>query len=323
MHLWYTLLKGALQGLTEFLPVSSSAHLVLFDVLTHRFGWLANRPNVVVEEFFDILLHLGTLAAVVIYFRREVLAVIKRLPQALSPRARQIEAQAVANNTPPTITTDDGTAWLSTALIRGLLISFVTTAVVSVGVVKASAVVFAQLGWASPQVQDITQFYMANPLFIAAHLMLTGVLLWVAEGIKPPLTANPQAPLGVSSKQALVIGVFQAVAAIFRGISRSGSTIAAALLVGLTRQQAARYSFLLSVPIFIAAFAYEGLKLTSHHLDLAQLPWLAMLAGVLASAVVGYACIAGFMQLISRVSLRVFSVYCWVAGIGLIWLFTH
>jgi undecaprenyl-diphosphatase len=319
MDFWYALLKGALQGLTEFLPVSSSAHLVLFDVFCHLFGWVAHRQSPVVEEFFDIMLHLGTLTAVVVYFRTEVLAILKALPLLVKPPKPQ-KPQAVT-------IMQDGSQWQTVSLVRGLALSFLVTAVVSLVGIKGSEWLFSTMGWATPLMGDISAFYRLHPEWVAANLLVTGCLLWFSEWRSDRLHRQQQAalfndeaafdyeaPMVLTLKQAVTIGFFQACAAIFRGISRSGSTMASSLLVGLTRQQAARYSFLLSVPIFVSASVYEFLKLAKSGVSFEGLPWLVMIAGVASSAIVGYLCIAWFIQLISKVSLTVFSIYCWIAG---------
>jgi undecaprenyl-diphosphatase len=321
MEFWYALLKGALQGLTEFLPVSSSAHLVLFDVFCQLFGWVQHRQSPVVEEFFDILLHLGTLAAVVVYFRSEVWSILKALPLLFKP-SKPNAPQAV-------VTMQDGSTWQAVSLVRGLALSFLVTAVVSVGGIKGSEYLFSAMGWSTPLMGDISAFYRLHPEWVAVNLLVTGLLLWFSEwrsnaahqkqsaALLEGATDNvgaDDAPMKLSFKQAFTIGFFQACAAIFRGISRSGSTMASSLLVGLTRQQAARYSFLLSVPIFVSAAVYEFLKLAKSGVSFEGLPWLVMISGVLSSAVVGYLCIAWFIKLISKVSLTVFSVYCWIAG---------
>ena len=359
MDFWYALLKGALQGLTEFLPVSSSAHLVLFDVFCHLFGWVEHRQSPVVEEFFDILLHLGTLTAVVIYFRTEVMAIFKALPLLFkTPKATDDNAaaslvrglalsffvtavvsvggikgseilfSAMGWATPLIVTMQDGSTWQAASLVRGLALSFFVTAVVSVGGIKGSEILFSAMGWATPLMGDISAFYRLHPEWVAVNLLITGLLLWFSEwrsdvahkkqeealfeGTQPLL--DEDTPMKLSLKQAFTIGFFQACAAMFRGISRSGSTMASSLLVGLTRQQAARYSFLLSVPIFVSAAIYEFLKLAKSGVSFEGLPWLVMLAGVASSAIVGYLCIAWFIKLISKVSLTVFSIYCWIAG---------
>jgi undecaprenyl-diphosphatase len=321
MDFWYALLKGALQGLTEFLPVSSSAHLVLFDVFSQMFGWVSHRQSPVVEEFFDILLHLGTLSAVLVYFRQEVFAILKALPLLFStPKSSEASV--------PIVTMQDGSTWHAASLVRGLALSFIVTAVVSVGGIKGSEIIFAKLGLATANMGDISAFYRLHPEWVAVNLLITGLLLWFSEWRsdvqhKQQLEAEHfgetqvmavAKPMSMTFKQAATIGFFQACAAIFRGISRSGSTMASSLLVGLTRQQAARYSFLLSIPIFISAAVYEFLKLLKAGVSFDGLPWLVMLSGVISSAVVGYLCIAWFIKLISKVSLTMFSIYCWIAG---------
>jgi undecaprenyl-diphosphatase len=318
VDVWYSVLKGALQGLTEFLPISSSAHLVLFDVLTQTFG-VMQRPSLFLEEFFDILLHIGTLLAVLWYFRAEVMGLVGALPSLWASSAEGARNDKLHG----VITTSDGTLWEAKALLKGLALSFLVTALLSLGVVKASGVLMAQWGVANTHGADITQFYMTHPLLVAGHLVVTGFVLWLAERLSQQSTIAPNAtPVVVRPLQAAFIGLFQAGAAIFRGISRSGSTMSAGLLSGLTRQQAARYSFLLSIPVFVGATVYEGFKLvTQGGLHLAGLPWGVMLLGVIASAVVGYLCIAGFMRFIGTMSLTVFSWYCWVVGGGLFYFF--
>lgn len=325
MEWWYVLLKGAVQGIAEFLPISSSAHLVLFDVVTHELGWLKHTPDPYVVEFFDILLHLGTLTAVCLYFRKELAQLLPYLPQAL-----QAKTEPQANDA--RITFGNGTVWKPVVLIRSLMITFFTTSVLVLVANKVGKIVLEALHLTTPTVHDLTQFYQQHPMAVGVNLLISGGGLWLAEALgKRHTQANASAPEETSSikprslslPQAVWIGVAQACAATFRGISRSGSTMATSLLLGLSRSEAATFSFLVSIPIFLAAFMYEGLKLMLEGgVPLETLPWIRMLAGTLASGVVGYVGIAWLMQLIAKHSLKWFAVYVWLLGLGLLWFFS-
>jgi undecaprenyl-diphosphatase len=318
MEWWYVIVKGAVQGIAEFLPISSSAHLVLVDVLAQEFGWLSHLSDPYVVEFFDILLHLGTLMAVCVYFKKE----LRQLAPYILP-ALTTSAPADAS----TLTFGNGTRWKPHSLIRGLAITFLVTSVLVVLANKASAVVLKALHLNSATVNDVTQFYQQHPMAVGVNLLILGGLLWFAESksrtthvsvdaTEPP-TNIPATSLTLP--MALWIGVAQACAATFRGISRSGSTMATSLLLGLTRAEAATFSFLVSIPIFLAAFVYESIKLVAAGgVPLDSLPWLQLLTGTAVSALVGYIGIAWLMQLIAKHSLKWFALYVWLLGSGLL-----
>jgi undecaprenyl-diphosphatase len=304
MDAWYAILKGMLQGATEFIPVSSSAHLVLFRTLTDILGYPP--PNPFVDEFFDITLHLGTLLAVLIYFRHEITRFI----------------QAVVYRT-PTVQDNNGQVWQTFPLLWGGFLAFSVTSVFALVGLKGSEVLFAKLQhWPLLNgVPDMTQFYIHHPEYIALNLFLTGCLLAFAEKQSAKATplheASTEEALHLAPLQVISIGVAQSVAAIFRGISRSGSTMATALLCGLSRPQAARFSFWLSIPIFGSAAVYESYKLAKVGIAYESLPWVSILLGMFASFVVGYACIAWLLKLLVRFPLTVFSYYCWALSIGM------
>jgi undecaprenyl-diphosphatase len=300
MEAWYAILKGMLQGATEFIPVSSSAHLVLFRTVTELIGYPP--PNAFVDEFFDITLHLGTLLAVLIYFRHE----IGRFIVAVFQKA-------------PTVADDNGQTWHTFPLLWGGFLAFMTTSILALVGLKGSEVLFAKLQDVPlfKGVPDVTQFYIHHSEYIALNLFLTGCLLAFAEMQSAKHAPSSEEALHLKPLQVLSIGTAQSVAAIFRGISRSGSTMATALLCGLTRTQAARFSFWLSIPIFGSAAVYESYKLAKVGIAYESLPWVSILLGMLASFVVGYACIAWLLKLLARFPLTVFSYYCWALSIGM------
>lgn len=326
----YAIVKGIVQGLTEFLPVSSTAHLVLLDALGERFGWqaaLAVSPRV--QEFYDVMVQLGTLGAIFAYFGKDLWQVFRAM---LNPNAVMAHQPQQPMDNPLTTADDAEVAanprWDYGALGKGLLLSFFTTAVTTLSILKGSELLFAQMGWQSPGVNDISELFFKYHGFVIFHLTLTGLLLWIAESqfrLRQLVFEQKGWPLEpdvirVTPVQAIRVGLFQTASAIFHGISRSGSTMTAGIVGGWTRQTAARYSFLLGVPTFIAAFVYEVLKIQGHIDSLASLPWGPMLAGTVVAGVVGYGCIWVFIPFLARNSLMGFSIYCWVIAAVLLWI---
>jgi undecaprenyl-diphosphatase len=128
---------------------------------------------------------------------------------------------------------------------------------------------------------------------------------------------NKKDPVVLTSQKAAWIGLAQGCAAVFRGISRSGSTISAGLMVGLDRTTATRYAFLMSIPALLMAASYEGLKAwkagSLFALDFATIGW-----GIAAAAIVGYLCVAFMLRWVATRSLRGFAVYCWLVGFAVI-----
>jgi undecaprenyl-diphosphatase len=264
MDLVQALVLAVVQGLTEFLPISSSGHLVLVPVF---FDW----PDQGLP--FDVAVHLGTLAAVVFYFRHELWPMARDALGTLRGRAR---------------TRDSDLAW------------WVVLATIP-------AVVFGALF--GGQVSTLAR----SPLVIAVTTGLFGVLLWVADARGRRTRDEYQ----VGWREALIVGLAQAVALI-PGTSRSGITITAALFLGLDRQAAARFSFLLSIPVILAATCYELLQL-------AQAPqaadWTALAIGAVASGVVAYLTIRGFIALLGRMGMAPFAVYRLLLAGVLLWIY--
>ena len=253
-----SILLGILQGLTEFLPVSSSGHLVIAQSLLP--GFL--EPAVV----FDVLLHAGTLAAVLVYFRRDLLEIGRGF---LSP--------------------GEGGFHLPVLLAVG------TVPAALVGVFFADAI----------------KPLFAAPASASAGLLVTSLLLFAAWKIG---TEGRRTLQSLTLPGALLIGVFQAIA-IVPGVSRSGATIAAGVFLGLSGRDAARYSFLLSIPAIAGAVLFESGAIA----NAVNLPFY--LAGAVSAALVGWASIAFLMKLLGKGVLMPFAVYCLVLGsISLVFL---
>jgi undecaprenyl-diphosphatase len=253
------LLLGVVQGLTEFLPVSSSGHLILVPWL-QDYQYLHHHPHF--NKTFDVALHLGTLVGVVIYFRREIIELIGGAFSAL--RRRRIE------------TTPERLAVL-------IAIASVPAAIVGAGL------------------QDTIDKHLGDPWQIAILLGGFGLALGYAD--RRPQRRDIES---VNTRDAVTVGVAQALA-LMPGVSRSGITITAGRLLGLDRDSAARFSFLLLVPITAGAVLVKGLGVAKDGLP----PGAAgpTLIGVAASAVTGYFAIAWMLAYVRRRSYDVFVGY--------------
>ncbi len=302
MDIGHAIFKGIVQGLTEFLPVSSTAHLIFTDALYKLFGWQQHTPLPGEEEFFDILLHLGTLLAVIIYFRKDLVWVWKC---AVLKQPYEQETGGHPIHLDPQ------------KLPYYIILSTTITVVFILGLLKGSEILFEQWGIAREHMTDISEFYLQDPRWVAFHLLITGGLLFFTEWMSSKRGGEPR-PFGF--KNAAIIGLLQGCAGIFHGVSRSGSTISAGLASGVDRLTATRYSFLLSIPTFMMAAVYEGMKVTKLGV-VDALPWTDMIIGTAVSAVVGYFCVKYFILFVAKYSLKGFAYYCWTIGLTLLVLF--
>jgi undecaprenyl-diphosphatase len=244
------LVIGVLQGLTEFLPISSSAHLI---VVPEFLGW--NDPFLN-SAGFDVMLHAGTLVALLAYFWRDLLRLLSAW--LVSLRDRRIGADA-----------DRRLAWL-------IVVTMIPGAV---------------LGVALESFFDT--FFRQHIILVAIFLALGAGILWFSEQIAFLRRGLEQ----IDVRDAIVIGVAQAFA-LFPGFSRSGMTIAAGLYTGLTREAAARFSFLMGTPIIAGAALWKARELVHAGVPLAQI--LTLAAGMLGAAVAGLLAIAFLLDYLRR-----------------------
>ncbi len=266
MDLLRAIVLGIVQGATEFLPVSSSGHLVL---IPFWLGW--EEPPLT----FDVVVHLGTLVAVLAYFWRDWLTLLRAGWTALQTRSTQ--------NTPG----QELDAHLLLLLIVG------TIPVVVAGLF----------------VKRLFESVSNEPAIVASFLYVTAGLLVLSERRG---TLNRSLD-GMTLRDALTIGVAQAFA-VLPGISRSGSTIAAGILRGLPRAAAARFSFLLGTPVILGAGGKQALDLLLGHETLADGMVLPLVVGFVSAASVGYLCIWFLMRLLQNRRLYGFAIYCAVFG---------
>jgi undecaprenyl-diphosphatase len=275
---WQAIVLGVVQGLTEFLPVSSSAHLLLVPWLL---GW--ESPGLA----FDAALHLGTLAAVLVYFWRELLAMTLALPRAIRRPGAILRSHDPADVMPRlALLIALGTV---PGLVAGLLGESTIDAVYHPDGVAPDAVIIA----------------------VAVAMITLALLLLAAERT----ARHVRGMASINVRDAVIIGLAQA-AALIPGVSRSGATITAGLFRGLTRADAARFSFLLGTPIVAAAGAKGLLDMLTSSLGPGQLGVFAV--GLATSAVAGFAAIWGLLRYLQRATTMVFIVYRIVLGIVLI-----
>jgi undecaprenyl-diphosphatase len=257
-------LIGILQGLTEFIPVSSSAHLELAPWIA---GWPAG--GLVGTLSFDVFLHLGTLLALLAYFAGDWLRL-------LGAAAASIRERRLGDDP------DRRLAWLLIlATIPAALIGFVGEDLID---------------------QALHSDTDSVRLAIAAFVVVGAAALWLADRFG----SRRREVDGLSIPGAVAIGLSQALA-LLPGISRSGATISAGLALGLTRESAARFSFLLATPITLGAGLYGSRKL----LDVSHtgMEWLAIAAGFAAAAISGMLAIGFMLSWLRHRSVTVFSVY--------------
>ncbi|MEN6559195.1 MAG: undecaprenyl-diphosphate phosphatase [Acidobacteriota bacterium] len=266
MDYLYSLLAGVIQGLTEFLPVSSSGHLVLIhDIL--KFDFFDN-------VLFDVAMHLATLVALVVYFRRDIVRLVRGFFASLSRRDLR--------NDP-----DQRLPWL-------ILLAMVPA--VAVGYLLESFI----------------GAVLRRPAVVAAALALVAGLFFAAERF----AAKTKTLAGMTAADAAAIGAAQAVAFI-PGVSRSGITMAAGMGRKLTRTDAARFSFLLSIPTVFGAAVKKGLEIGAA----GGADWAVLAVGFVAALASGILAIRFFMGFVGRHSLRPFAWYrLALSALVIVWL---
>ncbi|MGQ0793902.1 MAG: undecaprenyl-diphosphate phosphatase [Deltaproteobacteria bacterium] len=252
MDLAQSVILGAVQGITEFLPISSTAHLALFP-------WFLSWQDPGLA--FDVALHVGTLFAVFYYFwsdwKRIILNFLKALPKG-----------GFKNN-------PDGKigAFIILATIPGALSGYL--------------------------LEDLAGGALRHPAAIAFSVFIFGLALYIADKISAKKRSMEEMTIG----DCLVMGVFQAIA-IIPGVSRSGITITGGLLKNLRREEAARFSFLISAPLILGAIVFQG-----RHLSAELIASAPFVAGIASSAIFGLLSIKYLMKFVQKQSYTVFFVY--------------
>ena len=294
MPIYQAIVLAIVQGLTEFLPVSSTAHLWLVPWIMK---W--NDPGLT----FDVALHAGTLVAVLLYFWRYWLEMIKMvlgIRGVNTARAAAYGTPAVRDlNSKPKIENPKSEPGSMTLLGENRqLFWFLVIATIPGGIA----------GWLFERAADEK---LRSPFIIGPALIVVGLLMWAGERM-----GSENHNLGqVSLVDSILVGVAQAFAVI-PGVSRSGSTMTAGLFRGMNRETAARFSFLLSTPLIAGACLKKGWEI--HHSGLAADMRMPFLFGIIVSAVVGYAVIAVLIRYLERRTFTVFVVYRVILGVILL-----
>ncbi|MDA0821132.1 MAG: undecaprenyl-diphosphate phosphatase [Proteobacteria bacterium] len=255
---------AVLQGITEFLPISSSGHLILLPLLS---GWPDH------GLMYDIAAHFGTLLAVVCYFRADL---------------RQMASHWIASLSGGRSNEHSRLAWA------------VLCATIPVSV-------------AGLVTHDFIAENFRSPLLIAATTIGFAIVLWFADRFGK----RTRATQALTWTDIACVGFAQALALV-PGTSRSGITISAALALGFTREAAARFSFLLSIPVIVLATSYESLQLIGRQ---GAIDWLGLSVVTIGSALSAFVCIAVFLRVLDRVGMLPFVIYRFALGGVLIWLF--
>lgn len=267
MNIFQAIILGIVQGLTEFIPISSSAHLIIIPWL---FGW--QDPGLA----FDVALHLGTLVALLWFFAADWVRLIRA-------GIASIVERKVGDDV------DRRLAWL-------IVIGCIPGAIVGALAESNIEELFHRSDAA----------HRPEPMIAMGIIIaLLGAALFVAERIAKHLRGMDS----LSLKDAIVIGLAQALA-IFPGVSRSGATITAGLFLNLTRETAARFSFLLSAPIIAGAGAKSIFNLMRDGIQPSELFLFGV--GFLAAALSGYLCIKFLLRFLQRNSTDVFVYYRWL-----------
>lgn len=255
-----SLILGIIQGLTEFLPVSSSGHLELGKAL---FG-----SDTLPEEslLFTVVVHAATALSTVVVFRKDILAIITDSLKGDQETLR---------------------------FIAFIVLSMVPAAIIGLAFQD-----------------EIEQLFTSNILLVGSMLLITGLLLFVADKAQ-----NTNKSVGFGS--ALLIGISQAIA-ILPGISRSGATISTAVLLKIDREKAARFSFLMVVPLILGKMTLDMKELAEGGITLGNGSALGLVVGFIAAFITGWWACRWMISLVKQARLRYFGYYCLIVGIAAI-----
>lgn len=272
MQTLQAVITGAIQGLSEFLPISSSAHITFSNII---FNIAANTEQISKQEeiFFDIAVHLATLFAVLIYFFNDLKTIFKDF-------FNSIKQKDYSNK-------------------NVKLVFYITLSTVITGVIGLL-------------IKDSVESLITNPKLICVFLFITGLILLMSEKFY-------KGTKDIDLKKSIMIAIAQGLA-VFPGFSRSGLTISTAVFLGMDRVKAARFSFLMSIPvILLASLIYPLIELDFSQIMDFNLK--AIFLGFIVSFIVGYLCIKYFMKLLGKISLRIFGYYCLCVSLCLFLLF--
>lgn len=263
---------GLVQGVAEFLPISSSGHLSIFQ------NFLGLNADDGGHVFFDLLLHLATLIAVCVFYRKDIMDIITQSVTYVKSVGHPVPGEKKKY-----------------PAVRLLVMMFFATLPLFLIV----------------PIKDKVEALYNNTMFIGFALIFCGTMLYISDRL-PRKSKNEK---NMTVKDALIIGVFQALATV-PGISRSGSTITAGIGTGLERQFAVKFSFLISIPAILGANILSIADAVEQSIDGALIPMY--LVGMLVAAVSGYLCLMLLRYISQKGRFGGFAFYCWVVGVATI-----
>jgi undecaprenyl-diphosphatase len=284
LDLLRAIVLGIVEGITEFLPISSTGHLVLFE---HWMG-ISLKDDTSFWYAFTIFIQIGAIFAVIVFFREKLLSMLMPGRRVVASTPLEISAAAGIKSTIAVSAPASGE--IRPGPIPAIIIGTIPVLVI---------------GYLA---QKVVAAHLENAGVIAATLGIGGVIMIVIEMV----TAGSETDKieDITLRQAIIIGCAQVLAAVFPGTSRSAATIMGGMLVGLSRKAAAEFSFLLAIPALYAASGYSLLKLDMHHREVLTLQNILLLtAGTLVSYLVAWLVIASFMHYIRRYTFIPFGIY--------------
>lgn len=261
MEIYQALILGIVQGLTELLPISSSAHLTLIPQI---FQWTA------VPDSFDVALHFGTLLAIGIFFFKDWINLIIGGAKKVFKKEDSVDGRMFW--------------YIVAATIPGGIIGFIL----------------------DKYAEDI----LSKPLIIAIALIIMGIILYIVDKKAPTKTEYKD----MTFKQTFLIGLSQALAFI-PGVSRSGVTMTTGRIMGVSRESAAKYSFMLSAPIVLAATVFKIGDFIDYLAVATSTGIIAFILGVLASFIVGILVIKFLLEYLKKGSFKIFAIYRVIVGL--------
>ncbi len=291
------IIQGIVQGLTEFLPVSSSGHLAITQ---HILG-----VDMEGNLFFNVMLHIGTLVAVVVFYHKLIWSLIKEF-------FRMIKDIFTGKF-----------KWSQMNYERNMIIMII------IGLLPL-LLLFIPIPGTDMKVKDLAEVFASSPVLIvtALSLMLTSALLLIGVicNRRNIMGSHKHFAGGYKGKEkekytvvdALLVGLMQCAAALLPGLSRSGSTLAVGEMRGINKQKALDFTFVLGIPSIIAAALLEGADVIKDKDAIASVEWLPMIVGMAVSAVVGYLAIWIFKWFLKTDKMIIFIVYTAVVGIALL-----
>ena len=272
------IILGFVQGLTEFLPISSSGHLAIGQ------HFIPGSESIEQDILLNILLHFATLLVVLIYYRQDIVTTLQvTLSYVRAPRSRN------SHSSPENGKDNESKNHLARKMLPLIVVGSIPTGIIGI-MLKFS--------------DRIEDMFSSLPL-IGVSLLVTGTLLYVSDRFSPSHVKKD-----ISYVDALIIGTIQGIA-ILPGISRSGSTISIGILRGIERKIAATFSFLLSIPAILGAVVIEAKDISTLAYTPQCIPYI---LGMLVTFGSGYVAITALIRVVMKRKLSWFSVYCWAIG---------